>query len=59
MNSDTNELIYFQTGNEDLDQVLIVFLSTGMFVGGVVGCILDNILPGRIQSYSIIEVYRM
>ena len=25
-----------------------------MFVGGVVGCILDNILPGRIKSYSII-----
>ena len=42
------------TGIADLDQVCLVFLSTGPFIGGFVGCLLDNILPG--ESYAIKEV---
>lgn len=31
-----------------LDQVIQVLLTTGMFVGGLLGFILDNTIPGRI-----------
>lgn len=33
-------------GNSELDQVLTVLLSTAMFVGGMLGFILDNTVPG-------------
>jgi len=35
-----------RAGNEELDQMLRVMLGTAMFVGGGVGCILDNTVPG-------------
>ncbi|KAM9481608.1 xan_ur_permease domain-containing protein isoform 2-T2 [Clarias gariepinus] len=34
------------TGIVELDQVLQVFLTTGMFVGGFFGFVLDNTIPG-------------
>lgn len=34
------------TGNEVVDGVLTVLLSTTILVGGVVGCLLDNLIPG-------------
>ena len=40
-----NELHVF-LGSDDLDQVLRVLLGTAMFVGGVLGFILDNTVPG-------------
>ena len=36
---------YF-TGNEVVDSVFTVLLSTNMFVGGVIGFVLDNTIPG-------------
>lgn len=35
-----------QTGVEALDAVLQVLLSTSILVGGMVGCLLDNLIPG-------------
>lgn len=33
-------------GNESLDQIVNILLSTGMFVAGVLGFFLDNTIPG-------------
>lgn len=41
------------TGSADLDQVLSVLLSTAMFVGGVLGLILDNTIPGTEDERGI------
>lgn len=38
----------FLLGVIQLDQVIQVLLTTGMFVGGLLGFILDNTIPGRI-----------
>ena len=27
--------------------MILVFLSTGPFIGGFIGCVFDNILPGE------------
>lgn len=35
------------SGNNELDQVLEVLLGTAMFVGGILGFILDNTVPGK------------
>jgi nucleobase transporter 1/2 len=35
------------TGNEVVDGVITVLLSTTILVGGVTGCFLDNVIPGR------------
>ncbi|XP_060604590.1 solute carrier family 23 member 2-like isoform X2 [Ruditapes philippinarum] len=42
------------TGNSELDQVIKVLLGTAMFVGGVVGFILDNTVPGTDEERGII-----
>ncbi|XP_041368108.1 solute carrier family 23 member 2-like [Gigantopelta aegis] len=34
------------TGNSEADQILVVLLGMPTFVGGALGCILDNVLPG-------------
>ncbi|XP_050398846.1 solute carrier family 23 member 2 [Patella vulgata] len=41
------------TGSTGLDQVCTVLLGTSMFVGGVVGCILDNLVPGTLEERGI------
>ncbi|KAK2161096.1 hypothetical protein LSH36_121g04052 [Paralvinella palmiformis] len=41
------------TGVAELDQILTVLLSTSMFVGGTVGFILDNIIPGTEEERGI------
>lgn len=38
-----------QTGNDILDAVITVLLSTTILVGGVCGCLLDNLIPGRVE----------
>lgn len=44
-----------QTGSDDLDQVLRVLLGTAMFVGGVLGFILDNAVPGTLEERGILK----
>ena len=49
--------IYFGnllSGDPDLDQVLTVLLSTAMFVGGVLGFILDNTVPGMYMTAGMV-----
>ncbi|KOX68501.1 Solute carrier family 23 member 1 [Melipona quadrifasciata] len=43
-----------QTGNEIADGVITVLLSTTILVGGVVGCVLDNIIPGTLEERGLI-----
>lgn len=43
-----------QTGNDIADGVLTVLLSTTILVGGVVGCVLDNIVPGTQEERGLI-----
>lgn len=42
-----------KTGSETLDQIITVLLSTGMFVGGFLGFILDNTIPGTDEERGI------
>ena len=41
------------SGSSIADQIIEVLLSTSMFVGGFVGFVLDNLLPGQIRSSFI------
>lgn len=43
----------FVSGSVELDQVLTVLLTTSMFVGGFVGCVLDNVVPGKGPTFSL------
>ncbi|XP_050345921.1 solute carrier family 23 member 2 [Nymphalis io] len=42
-----------QTGFEALDAVLQVLLSTSILVGGLVGCLLDNLIPGTVEERGL------
>jgi nucleobase transporter 1/2 len=41
------------TGNDIIDQLLSVLLSTSMFVGGLIGFVLDNTIPGTDEERGI------
>ncbi|KAJ8039460.1 Solute carrier family 23 member 2 [Holothuria leucospilota] len=41
------------TGSTVVDQVLNVILGSGMFIGGVGACILDNIVPGTADEKGL------
>ncbi|XP_062596493.1 solute carrier family 23 member 1-like isoform X2 [Saccostrea cucullata] len=43
------------TGNAEADQVILVLLSTSMFVGGVVGFLLDNTVPGSREERGMLK----
>ncbi|XP_028647366.1 xan_ur_permease domain-containing protein [Erpetoichthys calabaricus] len=43
-----------ETGVVELDQVITVLLTTGMFVGGFFGFVLDNTIPGSAQERGIL-----
>ncbi|XP_073988001.1 solute carrier family 23 member 1 isoform X2 [Rhodnius prolixus] len=43
-----------QTGSEVADSVLTVLLSTSILVGGLLGCLLDNLIPGSDEERGII-----
>ncbi|XP_061189683.1 solute carrier family 23 member 1-like isoform X2 [Saccostrea echinata] len=43
------------TGNKEADQVILVLLSTSMFVGGVVGFLLDNTVPGSREERGMLK----
>ncbi|KAL4225860.1 hypothetical protein ACF0H5_013849 [Mactra antiquata] len=41
------------TGSDIVDQILSVLLSTSMFVGGAIGFVLDNTIPGTDEERGI------
>jgi len=43
------------TGNQTVDSTLSVLLGTTILVGGVLGCFLDNIIPGTDEERGLIE----
>lgn len=49
------------TGNEVVDSVITVLLSTTILVGGILGCFLDNIVPGTllVEPESQRRLYRL
>ncbi|XP_063785087.1 solute carrier family 23 member 1-like [Pseudophryne corroboree] len=49
----TNNTSLLQTGIVELDQVILVLLTTGMFVGGFLGFFLDNTIPGTKEERGI------
>lgn len=42
-----------KTGSEIVDQIITVLLSTSMFVGGFIGFVLDNTIPGTDEERGI------
>uniref|UniRef100_A0A2H1VRE4 SFRICE_007116 n=1 Tax=Spodoptera frugiperda TaxID=7108 RepID=A0A2H1VRE4_SPOFR len=42
-----------QTGAEALDAALQVLLSTSILVGGIIGCFLDNVIPGTDEERGL------
>jgi len=42
-----------QTGVPEIDQIITVLMSTSMAVGGLVGLILDNTIPGTIEERGL------
>lgn len=43
-----------KTGNNTVDGILTVLLSTTILVGGFIGCLLDNIIPGKNKFFIFI-----
>ncbi|XP_077864728.1 solute carrier family 23 member 1-like [Saccoglossus kowalevskii] len=41
------------TGVDQLDQIIMVLLSTGMFVGGIIAFVFDNTIPGTEEERGI------
>ncbi|XP_075458682.1 solute carrier family 23 member 2-like isoform X2 [Ascaphus truei] len=50
----TDNAALLETGIVQLDQVILVLLTTGMFVGGFLGFFLDNTIPGTKEERGII-----
>lgn len=44
-----------QTGVKELDQVLQILLTTHMFIGGFLGCFLDNTIPGTKRERGLLR----
>ncbi|KAM7362474.1 solute carrier family 23 member 2 isoform 2-T2 [Cochliomyia hominivorax] len=44
-----------KTGNETVDSTLTVLLGTTILVGGLLGCILDNIIPGTPEERGLVN----
>ncbi|XP_071960185.1 solute carrier family 23 member 2-like [Antedon mediterranea] len=47
------------TGVEEIDQIITVLLSTSMFVGGLIGFVLDNTIPGTDEERGILTWRRL
>ncbi|XP_007951109.1 solute carrier family 23 member 1-like [Orycteropus afer afer] len=56
VNKNTDRL---QTGILQLDQVIQVLLTTGMFVGGFLGFVLDNTIPGSQEERGLLAWNQM
>ncbi|PSN43429.1 Solute carrier family 23 member 1 [Blattella germanica] len=44
-----------QTGNEVADSIITVLLSTSILVGGAIGCLCDNLIPGTPEERGLVE----
>ncbi|XP_061388518.1 solute carrier family 23 member 1-like [Musca vetustissima] len=44
-----------QTGNETVDSTLTVLLGTTILVGGLLGCFLDNVIPGTPKERGLVD----
>lgn len=44
-----------KTGNDTVDSTLSVLLGTTILVGGVLGCFLDNVIPGTPEERGLIQ----
>ena len=44
-------------GNTSADQILTTLLSSAMLIGGVLGFVLDNIIPGKFLKHSVGYIY--
>lgn len=44
-----------QTGEPELDQIIIVLLRTNMLVGGITGLLLDNTIPGSREERGMLQ----
>jgi len=47
------------TKYEIVNNVLIAYLSSGIFIGGFIGFILDNTIPGIVQLYYGVFIFYM
>lgn len=45
------------TKYETVNNVLIVYLSSGIFIGGFIGFILDNTIPGIVRLYYDVFIF--
>lgn len=43
----------------ELDSTLSVLLSTTILVGGTIGCVLDNLIPGISILFRIVSITRL
>ena len=43
-----------QTGNQIVDQILFVLLTTSMFISGLLGFLLDNTIPGTLEERGVV-----
>lgn len=41
-------------GVMEIDQIITVLLTTSMAVGGIIGCFLDNLLPGTLEERGML-----
>ncbi|KAF8785930.1 Solute carrier family 23 member 1 like protein [Argiope bruennichi] len=44
-----------QTGNKIVDQIITILLRTNMLVGGFIGFLLDNIIPGTDEERGLLK----
>lgn len=42
-----------RTGNDTVDSTLSVLLGTSILVGGIIGCVLDHVIPGTDKERGI------
>ena len=40
-------------GNENVNQVIVILLRTGMTVGSVIALVLDNVIPGKLTGLHL------
>ena len=40
-------------GNDNVNQVIVILLRTGMTVGSVIALVLDNVIPGKLTALHL------
>lgn len=48
--------VWIFAGIPEIDQIVYIFLGTPMFLGGAIGFIMDNLLPGDFSISLIISI---